>query len=83
VRLTITDREALRAADLGMLLATTLHRMHPQELNLDACLPLLGDRPTLEALRSGKSATAIPALWQVGLQVFEVRRRPYLLYERR
>jgi uncharacterized protein YbbC (DUF1343 family)/CubicO group peptidase (beta-lactamase class C family) len=83
VRLTITDRESLRTADLGMLLAATLHRMHPQELNLDACLPLLGDRSTLDALRSGKSAAAIPALWQAGLQAFDVRRRPYLLYERR
>jgi uncharacterized protein YbbC (DUF1343 family) len=82
VRMTVTDREALRSAELGLLLAATLQRMNPKELNLDAALKLLGDRPTLDALRSGKSPAAITALWQVALKDFETRRRPHLLYRR-
>ena len=82
VRVTVTDREALRSAELGLLLAATLQRMNPKELNLDAALKLLGDRPTLDALRSGKSPAVITALWQVALKDFETRRRPHLLYRR-
>ncbi len=82
VRLTVTNRETLRAADLGMLLAATLHHLSPKKFDLDACLGLLGDRPTLKALRAGRSPAAIAALWQPALQRFEVRRKPYLLYPR-
>ena len=82
VRLTVTDREVLRPVELGILLATTLHRAHPKEFGLDACLKLLGDRPTLTAIRAGRALEEIAALWQAGLRRFEVRRRPHLLYPR-
>lgn len=83
VRLTVTDREALRAADLAMVLATTLQRSHPKQLNLDACLRLLGDRVTLDAIHAGRSPAAIAALWAPALRKFETRRQPYLLYPRK
>ena len=82
VRLTVTNRESLRATDLGLLLASTLQRLHPKELNLEAALNLLGDRPTLEALLAGKAPAAISACWQPALQDFDTRRRPHLLYPR-
>ena len=82
-RITITRREDVRAADLGLVLAATLHRMHPRELNLDACLKLLGDKPTLEALKAGKSTADIRRMWQPALQEFGKRRGSFLLYPRR
>lgn len=83
VRITATRREDLQAADLGMVLASTLHRMHPKELNLDACLKLLGDKPTLEALKAGKALQEISLMWQPALLAFEKRRSSFLLYPRR
>jgi len=82
VRIVITDRDAVRPLDLGMVLATHLHRQHPAELDLDRMLTLLGDRPTLAAIKAGKPLHEIKALWVAGLAGFETRRRPWLLYPR-
>lgn len=83
VRFTVTDRDAFRAVDLGIVLATELQRRHPQKLELEKALRLLGDRPTLEAIRAGKPLGGIRRLWAGGLAEFERRRRPYLLYPRK
>lgn len=82
VRLTVTDRDAVRAASLGLVLADTLHRLYPDKLGLDACLKLLGDRPTLDAIKAGTPVKRIEATWRSGLHRFEERRKPHLLYPR-
>jgi uncharacterized protein YbbC (DUF1343 family) len=82
VRLTMTDREAVRPASLGIVLAATLQRLHPEQLDLAACLKLLGDRPTLDAIKAGTAAARITAAWQPALRRFEERRKPHLLYPR-
>lgn len=82
VRLTVTEREAVRSASLGIVLAGTLQRLYPEQLDLAACLKLLGDRPTLDAIKAGTAAARITAAWQLALRRFEERRRPYLLYPR-
>ncbi len=82
VRLLLTDRDAFRAADLGIVLATTLQRLHPDKLELGRMPPLLGDPATLEAIRAGKSLADIKTLWEPGLTEFSKRRAPYLLYPR-
>jgi len=82
VRLVVTDRDKFRAADLGITLATVLHRRHPQALQLDKMQRLLMSPPVLEAIRNGQALEAIRALWQADLARFEERRRPHLLYPR-
>jgi len=82
VRILITDRDALRSLDLGILLATTLQRHHARQLEIDKMLTLLGDRPTLDAIKSGKPLPEIKALWSTALIGFENRRQPWLLYPR-
>ena len=82
VRILLTDRNAFRAADLGLLLAATLHRLHPEELALDRMAKLLGDAATLEAIRTGKPHPEIRALRDRGLAGFLKRREPFLLYPR-
>jgi uncharacterized protein YbbC (DUF1343 family)/CubicO group peptidase (beta-lactamase class C family) len=82
VRILLTDRNAFRAADLGLLLAATLHQMHPEELALDRMAKLLGDPETLEAIRAGKPQPEIRTIRDRGLAAFLKRRGPYLLYPR-
>lgn len=82
VRITVTDREKVRSADLGLLLASTLEGLHPGALNLKAALRLIGDGPTLDALLARKPAADIPKLWQAALNKFDARRKPHLLYPR-
>ncbi len=80
VQMLVTDRDAFRAADLGMALASTLHRLWPTELQLGKMASLLGDPETLEAIRAGKPAAEIRAIRDRGLPDFLRRRQPHLLY---
>lgn len=82
VRFTVTDREAFRPLDLGLVLARTLHEENPGALRLGEALRLLGDAPTLEAIRAGKPAGEIRSMWQPALDAFDARRTPHLLYPR-
>jgi uncharacterized protein YbbC (DUF1343 family)/CubicO group peptidase (beta-lactamase class C family) len=82
VQLLLTDREAFRAADLGVVLASTLHRLYGEPLKLDKMARLLGDATTLEAIKAGKSLAECKRLWQGGLAKFEERTRPHWLYPR-
>ncbi len=82
VRLILTDRNAFHAADLGILLATTLQKSHPKNLDLEKMAILLADAETLDAIRSGELAEKIRAIRDRGLAKFESRRQPYLLYPR-
>src|SRR4051794_18467809 len=50
VRLTITDRNALKPVATGVAIALVLHRLYPHEFALDKLEPLLRDPATLEAI---------------------------------
>lgn len=82
VRMAVTDRQAFRAMDLGLALAITLHAENPDALRVSESIRLLGDRPTLDAIRADEPVDQIRARWQPAIDQFEMRRRPHLLYPR-
>ena len=53
VRLTITDRRALRSVAAGIAIASALVRVYPNRFPVDEIQPLLRHRATLEAIRAG------------------------------
>jgi uncharacterized protein YbbC (DUF1343 family)/CubicO group peptidase (beta-lactamase class C family) len=63
VRLTITDRRALRSVDVGLALASALARLYPTQFPIDDIQPLLRHRATLEAIRAGKPVADLRSLW--------------------
>lgn len=81
VRIRLTDRAALNAVDVGIVLAQTLHRLHPQEFNLAKVNNLLFDPPTIDAIRAGQSLAGIKRGWTPGLEAFKQRRAKVLLYD--
>jgi len=82
VQLILTDRNAFRAPDLGVVLAATLQRQHPQELGLEKMQRLLKSSAVLEAIRADRPLAEIRTLWANDLAKFEERRKPFLLYRR-
>jgi uncharacterized protein YbbC (DUF1343 family) len=78
----VTDRDVFRAVDLGVVRATTLHRLYGKEAGIPKMLKLTGDRPTVDAIVAGKKLEEIRAGWADGLRKFGEARRPYLLYPR-
>lgn len=81
VQIVLTDRDKCRVLDIGLLIAQALHRLYPKDFNIDKFINLLTDRPTLEAVREGKSLSDIRALWSSDLSDFMKRRARVLLYE--
>lgn len=53
VRLTITDRRALRSVDLGLNIASALMRLYPTQFEVDKMMFLLRNKETLERIRRG------------------------------
>jgi uncharacterized protein YbbC (DUF1343 family)/CubicO group peptidase (beta-lactamase class C family) len=82
VYIMLNDPARCRVVDIGILMASTLHRLHPKDFNLDKIKHLLLDPDTLEAVRGGKSLREIKALWQAKADEFIQRRAKYLLYKR-
>lgn len=78
--LMLNDRDACRAVDVGILIASTLQRLHPKEFALAKIATLLQHPPTLEAIQAGKPLVEIKALWSTDLAEFQSRRANFLLY---
>jgi uncharacterized protein YbbC (DUF1343 family)/CubicO group peptidase (beta-lactamase class C family) len=80
VQLIVTDRDRLKAVELGIALAVTLQRLYPGQFALDKVQTLLRHAPTIEAIRSGQSVGEITRLWLAELESFNRRRQAFLLY---
>lgn len=80
VAIVVTDRRVLNAAEVGLEIALTLHRLYPGDYALDKIQTLLRHAPTLDAIRKGRSRAEILAAWNVDLAEFKQRREPHLLY---
>jgi uncharacterized protein YbbC (DUF1343 family)/CubicO group peptidase (beta-lactamase class C family) len=80
VRMTITDRRALRPVSTGVAIALVLHRLYPNGFALDKIAPLLRDPATLEAIRADKPLTEIVSMWREDEAAFAARRAKCLLY---
>jgi len=81
VYIMMTDRDALNAVDVGITLALTLQRLHPNEFALEKVQPLMRHAPTIDAIKAGKSLTEIKQSWASGLEDFKKRREKFLIYK--
>lgn len=80
VRLIITDRERLRAVDLGLAIGHTLHRLYPEQFDLEKFNTLLNHPASIAQIKEGRSWTGIAADWEQQASSFRQRRQPYLMY---
>jgi uncharacterized protein YbbC (DUF1343 family) len=81
VNIILTDRARCNVVDIGITIAQTLHRLHPEQFGLDQFNRLLGHQETIAALDAGKSLEEIRGLWTADLASFKQRRAQFLLYE--
>ncbi len=80
VNIFLTDRDACPAVDIGITLALTLRKLHPNDWQVDKFYRLLKHDATLEAVKRGDSLQAIKASWRQDLKAFERRRKMFLIY---
>ena len=80
VELLVTDRNVVDSPQLGLEIATVLHKQFPDKFQINKINTLLANDGVLQALLEGRDPQRIAEDWQQQLQVFAVKRKAYLLY---
>jgi SSS family transporter len=80
VRITLTDRKALDAPEMGVEILSVLHRLYPEQFQVEKAMRLVVNRATMDALERGEDPRAIAGDWKPSLDAFVARRAAYLLY---
>ncbi|HJT16676.1 MAG TPA: DUF1343 domain-containing protein [Thermoanaerobaculia bacterium] len=75
IRMTITERRALRPVASGVAIATAIHRLYPNDFDPEKMQRLVRDPATIAAIKSGT-----PISWAADEAAFNARREKYLLY---
>jgi uncharacterized protein YbbC (DUF1343 family)/CubicO group peptidase (beta-lactamase class C family) len=81
IRVTVTDRGALRAVTLGVEIATALRDLHAKEWRRERFGDLLASGAAAARFERGETASSLVSGWAAGQMEFERRRARYLLYE--
>ena len=81
VQISLVDRQALNAPELGVELASALHQLFPKKFELDKTLRLIGSQWVLDDITNNFDPQRIEYLWQQPLMKFRKMRAKYLLYE--
>ncbi len=81
VDIVVLDRNLFDATELGIELASALHKLYPADFKLERMADLLVNQPVLEAIDGGEDPRRIVSDRQERLQEFLVMREKYLLYK--
>jgi uncharacterized protein YbbC (DUF1343 family) len=81
VQILLTDRNVVDTPELGIELASALHRLYPDEYELEKMNRLLASRKTLSAIAGGDDPHSIAEGWLPALKQFEQERSQALLYK--
>jgi uncharacterized protein YbbC (DUF1343 family) len=80
LRIVIDEREALDVPELGIELASALHKLFPADYKLPPMLDLLADRDVLDAIVAGQDPRQIASEYRAATMRFEQLRKKYLMY---
>jgi uncharacterized protein YbbC (DUF1343 family)/CubicO group peptidase (beta-lactamase class C family) len=81
VNLIVLDRNTLESPELGIELASALHKLYPNDFKLERMSDLLVNQAVLEAIGAGEDPRRIAEDWQERLEEFVRLREKYLLYK--
>lgn len=80
VSIVLLNRNLLDAGEMGVELAAALHKLYPGQFKMEKMMPLVLNKPVMDALEQGVDPRRIAQDWRDDLQQFESRRKPFLLY---
>jgi len=80
VHILLLDRNLLDAPELGIELASALHRLYPDKFELEKMQILLANRAVLDAIAAGEDPQRIAEGWFPSLEAFKLQRRKALIY---
>lgn len=80
VNISLVERNALDAPELGIELAGALRKLYPADFKLERIVELLVNQAAYDGLLAGKDPRRIAQDWQDELETFELVRKKYLIY---
>ena len=81
INIVLVDRNALDAPELGIELASALHKLYPQQYHMDRMIELLLNQSVYDAIAQGQDPRRIAQDWQEALDKFLQLRQKYLIYK--
>ncbi len=81
MNLIVLDRNTLDSPELGIELASALHKLYPNDFKMERMADLLVNQAVFEAIEAGEDPRRIAEDWQERLEGFVRLREKYLLYK--
>jgi uncharacterized protein YbbC (DUF1343 family)/CubicO group peptidase (beta-lactamase class C family) len=81
VNILLTDRNAFDAPELGVELASALHKLYPEQFHLERMIDLIANQSVYDATAAGEDPRRIAADWEERLGKFQQMRQKYLIYK--
>jgi uncharacterized protein YbbC (DUF1343 family)/CubicO group peptidase (beta-lactamase class C family) len=81
VNIILVDRNAFDAPELGVELASALHKLYPEQYRLERMIDLLVNQAKYDAIVKGEDPRRIAEDWREPLEKFQERRQKYLIYK--
>ena len=80
VNIVLLNRNTLDAPELGIELASALHKLYPNEFDMRQMILLVNNRRAMDAIVAGRDPRNIADDWREELERFVEIRKKYLLY---
>ena len=81
INLVVVERNAFDAPELGVELASALHKLYPDQFRLDKMQDILLSEKVYDAIQKGEDPRRIADDWREELDKFLEIRKKYLLYK--
>ena len=81
VNIIVVERNAFDAPELGVELASALHKLYAAQFHLEKITDLLVNQSTYDAIAAGEDPRRIVEGWRAPLQKFQELRQKYLIYK--
>ena len=80
INLIVTERNAFDAPELGIELASALHKLYPEQFHLEKMNDILVNQSVFDGIMKGDDPRRIDLEWQPALEKFQQLRQKYLIY---
>jgi uncharacterized protein YbbC (DUF1343 family)/CubicO group peptidase (beta-lactamase class C family) len=81
VNIILVERNAFDAPELGIELASALHKLYAEQFHLERMIDLLVNQQAYDAIAKGQDPRRIAEDWRELLEKFQQLRQKYLIYK--
>ncbi len=81
VNIILVERNAFDAPELGIELASALHKLYAEQFHMERMIDLLVNQPVYDAIAKGDDPRRIAEDWREPLEKFQQLRQKYLIYK--